>query len=182
LKKIHEQKRDEDEAELSTVRKLKKELVEAKKEAKGIKLEKEKQALKAPEVINDDGWEGLGDLSCKQTRKKRTRLDAWQNGNKYARQEKEKRLNLTTVDDIGDVMAPLTKYGFCILNNFTTCIDADCKPTEEQRNYITKVPSVDTDILFEGAQLSDILAHTTLVWPTETKVGVRVQLKKSGHS
>jgi hypothetical protein len=28
----------------------------------------------------------------------------------------------------------------------------------------------------------DTLAYTTLVWPSETKVGVRVQLKKAGYS
>jgi hypothetical protein len=181
-KNLKKQKREEDEAELRTVRKLKKELVEAKMEAKRIKLEKEKQALTAPEVTNDDGWDGLGDLYSKQTRKKSTRLDAWQNGNKYARQEKDKWLHLTTVDSLGEVIAPLTKYGFCILNNFTNGLDEDCQPTAEQRDYIRKVPSVDTDILFEGAQLSDVLGYTNLVWPTETKVGVRVQLKKSGHS
>ena len=30
--------------------------------------------------------------------------------------------------------------------------------------------------------MSDTLAYTSLVWPTETRVGVRVQLKKAGHS
>jgi hypothetical protein len=112
----------------------------------------------------------------KPTRKKNTRIDAWQNGNKYARQEKEKWLKLATVDFIGNVMPPLTKYGFCILNNFTNCLDADCKPTEDQRDYILKVPSADTDGLFEGAQLSDTIAYTSLVRPTETRVSIRVQL------
>jgi hypothetical protein len=79
LKEISRIKNEKaDDAELRTVRKLKKELVEAKKEAKKIKIEKEKEklSLSVPEVSTEEYWESLGDLSNKPTRKKNTRIDA----------------------------------------------------------------------------------------------------------
>jgi hypothetical protein len=79
-------------------------------------------------------------------------------------------------------MLRLPKYGICIVNNFTHIFDTECKPNEEQRDYILRVPQADTDDLFEGTTFSDILGYTALYWPSDTRIGIRYQLKKSGHS
>jgi hypothetical protein len=112
-----------------------------------------------------------------KSRQKHSRLDAWQLGNRYARQERQKWLGLVTVDSLAEVLLTLQKYGFCTLNQMQNLFEATCKPDEEQRDYILTVPEADTHSLFEGAILTDTLGYTALHWPKDSKVGQRMQLK-----
>jgi hypothetical protein len=159
-------------------------LLEAKKEeAKNVKIGKTKEALAASvAAAGDETDDVLPDIGRKQVRKKTTRLDALQIGNRYACQEKHKWLNLTTVNSLAEVMSRLRKYGFWVVNNFTFLFQEKWRPDAEQRDYILTVPQDNTVDLFEGAQLSDTLGYTTLVWPSDTRLNVRVQLKSGGHS
>jgi hypothetical protein len=182
-REFKKEKRAESQREQRVVQELKKKLAEAKEDAKNVKIEKAKEAL-AVSVADDadDTDDFLQDIGRKQVRKKATRLDAWQLGNRYARQEKHKWLNLTTVNSMAEVMSRLRKYGFCIVNNFAFLLQEKWRPDAEQRDYILTVPQDNTVDLFEGAQFTDTLGYTTLVWPSDTRLNVRVQLKSGGHS
>ncbi len=130
---------------------------------------------------SDDYMENFG-LDEKRIRAKPTRIDAWKLGNRYARQEKAKWLDLVTVDTLAEVMPRLKKYGFCILNRMKDLFPSQCQPDAHQRDYISKVPQADLFTLFEGAIWSDIKSGVELYWPKDTKIGQRVQLKTQGHS
>jgi hypothetical protein len=126
-------------------------LREAKLAAKKIKLEKEKQALSATSIpIKGDDRDSFG-FDEKPTRAKPTRIDAWQQGNRYARQEKTKWLELVTVDTLPEIMPRLKRYGFCILNNMKNIFSRESCPCAHQRDYILKVTQADLLPLFEGA-------------------------------
>jgi hypothetical protein len=182
-KEFKKEKIAESQREQRVVQELKQKLLEAKEEAKNVKIEKAKEALAASvaaTAVDTDDF--LPDIGRKQVRKKSTRLDAWQLGNRYARQEKHKWLNLTTVNSLAEVMSRLRKYGFCIVNNFAFLLQEKWRPDAEQRDYIVTVPQDNTVDLFEGAQFTDTLGYTTLVWPSDTRLNVRVQLKSGGYS
>jgi hypothetical protein len=178
-KSMKKRLREESEREQSDVRQLQQKLRDAKLQAKKIKAEKDLQALSLPHVPD---FIGNSDLNENRVRRPQSRIDKWQMGNRYARQEKKKWLDLVTVNSFEEVSIRLQKYGICIVNNMRELFPTACRPSEEQRNYITTVPQVDLMALFEGAIWSDVKGYVELHWPKEVKIGQRLQLKAQGHS
>ena len=183
LEKAHK-KRIRDAAKTADVAvlQLKKQLKAAQTAAKKRKAEKELETLSGPNATGDASSATPTRLEATRARGKYARLDKWQLGNRYARQERQKWLKLITVDSLAEVLPCIQKYGICIVNQMQNFFHADCKPDKQQRDYILSVPEADTLSLFEGAIYTDTLGYTALHWPNDSKVGKRVQLKAAGHS
>ena len=159
---------------------MKKKIKIAQDEAHRVKMEKKKAAEMAK--FAEDTAFNLDDFGImKRTKKKATRLDYWQLGNKAARERKDEYIKAATVDTWLEARVRLQKHGWAIMNNMASLFDAGCKPTQEQCNYILQTNDDNKNVIFEGAVLHDNSSAVNLETKKKKLGGrARFQLKSAG--